>query len=165
MLPTTIDEVEASFVKARNLNAALKSFLKREGTSNPQAATFAKDFRAATASGKQPALRAFLERNYPKREIFFVGIARYAHPEVIESTVSTIIDTHADNFNKTYEIGEDSIAIKDAATFKKIVKDVDTLIERGLTSAELPVTNFMKNALLASVFEPQVLTEVLKVLE
>ena len=165
MLPTTIDEVEVSFSKARNLNAALKSFLKREGTSNPQAAAFAKDFRAATSTGKQAALRAFLERHYPKREIFFVGIARYAHPELIESTVGRIVDNHADTFNATYERGDSGITIKDAGTFKKIVKSVDKTIEESLTGSELPVTNFMKNALLASVFEPEVLSEVLKVLD
>ncbi len=164
MLQTTIDEVEQSFVAAKNLNAALKNFLKREGTSNPQAAAFAKDFRAAAGSGKAPAIRAFLERNYPKRELYCVGVARYAYPELVESTVSKIIDAHADTFNATYERGEGQISVKDAATFKKIVKEVDTLIEHGLSGTEAPSTNFMKNMLLASVFEPDVLAEVFKVL-
>ncbi len=165
MLPTTIEEVEQSFLKAKNLNSALKNFLKREGTANPQAAAFAKDFRAAAGSAKAPAMRAFLERNYPKREIFFVGIARYAHPELVESTVGKIIDTHAEAFNATYERGEGGVTVKDAATFKKIVKSVDELIGQGLASAEVPQSNFMRNALLASVFEPEVLAEVLKVLK
>lgn len=165
MLPTTIDEVEQSFAKAKNLNSALKNFLKREGTANPQAAAFAKDFRAVAGSGKSAAIRAFLERNYPKREIFFVGLARYAHPELVESTVGKIIDTHADAFNSTYERGEGDISIKDSAAFKKIVKDVEKLIDQGLASAELPSSNFMKNTLLASVFEPDVLGEVLKALK
>ncbi len=123
MLPTTIDEIEQGFCKAKNLNSALKGFLKREGSANPQAASFAKDFRAAAGSGKAPAIRAFVERNYPKREIFFVGLARYAHPELVESVVGRIIDTHADAFNATYDRGEDGIKVTDAATFKKIVKD------------------------------------------
>lgn len=164
MLQTTIDEVEQSFVSARNLNAALKTFLKREGTANPQAASFAKDFRAAAGSGKAPAIRAFLERHYPKRELFLVGVGRYAYPELVEATVSKIIDTHADTFNSTYERGEGQIAVTDAALFKKIVKEVDKLIEQSLAGAELPASNFMKNMLLASVFEPDVLGEVLKVL-
>ncbi len=164
MLPTTIDEVETSFSSARNLNAALKSFLKREGSANPQVAAFAKDFRAAASSGKAPAIRAFVERHFPKREILFTGIARYAHPEVFEATVSKIVDTHAGKFNATYTSGEGAITVTDAASFRKIVKDVEKLIEDGLASAGLPATNFMKNAMLASVFEPAVLTEVLKVL-
>ena len=164
MLPTTIDEIEQGFCKAKNLNSALKGFLKREGSANPQAASFAKDFRAAAGSGKAPAIRAFVERNYPKREIFFVGLARYAHPELVESVVGRIIDTHADAFNATYDRGENGIKVTDAATFKKIVKEVDSIIEQGLKGAELPPSNFMKSVLLASVFEPDVLGEALKVL-
>ena len=163
MLPTSIDEITECFARARNLNAALKSFLKREGTSNPQAASFAKDFRSAAGSGKEEAIRVFVERHYPKREVFFTGLARYAHPEVVESVVGTIIDTHADRFNATYERGDEGISVKDDATFKKIVKDVNQIIEKGLVSAELPTSNFMKNTLLASVFEVDVLGEVLKV--
>lgn len=165
MLPTSTDEITACFAKAKNLNAALKGFLKREGTSNPQAASFAKDFRSAAGSGKEEAIRVFVERHYPKREVFFTGLARYAHPELVESVVATIIDTHADAFNSTYERGESGISVKDAATFKKIVKDVQQIIDKGLVSAELPTSNFMKNTLMASVFEVDVLGEVLKVVQ
>jgi hypothetical protein len=92
-------------------------------------------------------------------------LARYAHPELVESVVATIIDTHADAFNSTYERGESGISVKDAATFKKIVKDVQQIIDKGLVSAELPTSNFMKNTLMASVFEVDVLGEVLKVVQ
>ena len=165
MLPTTIDEVEGGFTTAKNLNAALKSFLKREGSSNPQVASFAKEFRAVAASGKAPAIRAFVEHNYPKREIYFIGLARYAHPELIAATVETIINRFADEFNATYQQEETGISVNDAAAFKRIVKEVESVIEQGLSSAGLPVTNFMKNALLSSVFEVGVLDEVLKIVK
>ena len=106
-----------------------------------------------------------MEHNYPKREIYFIGLARYAHPELIAATVETIINRFADEFNATYQQEETGISVNDAAAFKRIVKEVESVIEQGLLSAGLPVTNFMKNALLSSVFEVGVLDEVLKVVK
>jgi hypothetical protein len=39
------------------------------------------------------------------------------------------------------------------------------MIEEGLKTANAPASNFMRNAVMASVFEPEVLTEVLKVVK
>lgn len=162
MFPTTIDEVENAFASAKNLNAALKSFLKREGKGGPQIASFAKDFRNAVGTGRPAAVKFFIEQNYSKREVLFVGLIRYVFPEAVESIVTKIFDTYADEFNTTYTKSEGGMTVTNPPRFKEIAKAVVSLVEEGLRGAELPVSNFMKNSLLVCVFESDVLQEVFK---
>ncbi len=162
MFPTTIDEVEGAFASAKNLNAALKSFLKREGKGGPQIASFAKDFRNAVGTGRPAAVKFFIEQNYSKREVLFVGLIRYVFPETVESIVTKIFDTYADEFNTTYSKSENGVTLTNPARFKEISNSVVGLVEEGLRSAELPVSNFMKNSILVCVFESDVLQEVFK---
>lgn len=163
MLDTNVDEVTTALTSAKNLNAALKNFLKREGAQTPQVATFAKEFRGVVSRGRPEPVRLFIEQNYDKRPMYFLGVARYAFPEVIEAVVGEIIERHADQFNKTYEHAEQGIKVTDAKGFGTIVKDVSRMIDEGLKAADAPTSNFMRNAVMASVFEPAVLTEVLKI--
>lgn len=165
MLQSNVQEVQQSFAAAKNLNAALKNLLKKESSGNPQIASFAKEFRAAAGSGKSAPRDLFIERNYPEKELYFMGAIRYAFPELIEATVGAIIGNYADSFNATYERKDDTVAVTDAAAFKKIVKEVHEIVKKDLTAAEVPNNSFMQNAVLATVFEVDVLVEVMKVLE
>ena len=165
MLDTTEEEVTTALTSAKNLNSALKTFLKREGTQTPQVATFAKEFRGVVSSGRPEPVRLFIEANYEKRPMYFLGLARYAYPELIETVVGKIIEQHADTFNTTYERAEQGIQVTDAKAFGSIVKSVSQMIDEGLKSSDAPASNFMRNAVMASVFEPDVLTEVLKVVK
>lgn len=165
MLETNVEEVTAALTSAKNLNAALKSFLKREGTQTPQVASFAKEFRGVVSSGRPEPVRVFIEQNFEKRPMYFLGVARYAYPELIEGIVGGIIEKHAEAFNKTYQRAEQGITVTDAKGFGAIVKSVTSIIDDGLNAAGAPTSNFMRNAIMASVFEPDVLTEVLKVLK
>jgi hypothetical protein len=165
MLETNVDEVTVALTSAKNLNAALKSFLKREGTQTPQVATFAKEFRGVVTSGRPEPVRVFIEQNYDKRPMYFLGVARYAYPELIEAVVGKIIAQHAETFNTTYERADQGIKVTDAKAFGAIVKSVSQMIDEGLKSSGAPTSNFMRNAIMASVFEPDVLTEVLKVVK
>lgn len=160
----SVDEVVTTFAGAKNLNAALKTFLKREGANSPSLASFAKDFRGVVATGRSEAIRVFIDSRYEKRPVFFMGVARYAFPELVEGIVGAIIDKYAETFNATYERGESGITVKDTKTFKEIVKGVDAMVAEALKANGLGANNFMRHALLSSVFEPDVLQEVVKVL-
>lgn len=165
MLPTTFSNVHDAFQGAKNLNAALKNFIKREGNNGGQVVSFAKDFRGVVSSGRAPAVQLFIEKNYPAKEFLFLGVARYAFPELVESSVGRIIEKYADDFNTTYERGEAGISVKNAAAFKKIAKDVLSIIREDIKAAGFGSNPFLENALLASVFEVEVLAEVMKVLQ
>lgn len=165
MLPTTVEEIQESFAAAKNLNSALKNLLKKESSATPAVAHFAKDFRAAASSGKSAQRDLFIERNFETKQFFFLGAARYAFPELIESTVGTIVSKYADDFNATYERQDGGVQVTDAARFKEIVNAVQATIKKDLKAAGLPVNNFMQSALLATVFELDVLNEVMKVIE
>ena len=164
MLPSSVKEVQDVFALAKNLNAALKNLLKKESKNAPQVASFAKEFRAAVATGKVASRDLFIERNFPAKEYFFIGAARYAFPELVENTVGGILSKYADTFNATYERAEDGVKVTDPESFSRISNDVRAIIQRDLSAAELPVNSFMQNALLSAVFEVDVLAEVMKVL-
>lgn len=164
MLKTTVDEVDAAFRSAKNLNAALKTFLKREGTQGgPTIETFAKSFRTAAATGKADPIRRFIESNYPKKELHFMAVVRYAHPEVVDSLVQTIFEKHAEAFNSTYEKAAEGITVTDRKKFDLIIRDVQKILDDNLRKSDIEPTNFMKNSILASVFDTEVLPEVFKV--
>jgi hypothetical protein len=163
MVKPTVEEAQESFAAAKNLNAALKNLLKRESSATPAVASFAKDFRVAVGSGKSGPRDLFIERNFEGKQFFFMGAVRYAFPELIESTVGAIVNRFADEFNATYERQDGSVTVTDAKRFKEIVNEVLAIVNKDLKAAELPVNAFMQVALLATVFEFDVLNEVMKV--
>jgi hypothetical protein len=165
MLETNVEEITGAFGAAKNLNSALKKFLRVEGTSSPQVNAFAKEMRGAVARGRPEIVRTFIEKNFPKREVYFLGVARYAHAELFETTIGEIFNSYADDFNATYEKSETGIVVTDAAGFARIVTSVLEVIESKLAAATLPASNFLRNAFLISIFEPAVLVEVLKVVK
>ena len=165
MLKSTVKDAQDAFAAARNLNAALKNLLKKESSNTPQIAAFAKDFRSAVMSGKSAPRDLFIERNYPAKEFYFLGAVRYACPEIVENTVGSNVNKYADDFNQTYERSDDGVKVVNTSRFAEIVKDVHLMVKNDLNAAELPVNNFMQNAILATVFEFDVLSEVMKVLE
>jgi hypothetical protein len=164
MLRSTVQEVQEAFATAKNLNAALKNLLKKESSGAPHVASFAKEFRQAVSSGKSAPRDLYIERNYPDKELLFMGTVRYAFPDLIDATVGTIITKYADSFNATYERVDEAVSVKNRSEFEKIVKEVHSIIKRDLKAAEVPDNAFMQNALLATVFEPDVFAEVVKVL-
>lgn len=164
MLETNVDEINGALAAAKNLNAALKKFLRIEGTSSPQVNAFAKDFRGAVARGRPEAVRGFIEKNFPKREVYFLGVVRYAHAEFFESVLADVFNEYADRFNATYEKTASGVKLSNEKEFSSIAKAVVGMIGERIKTANLPESNFLKKAMLVSIFEQDVLGEVLKVL-
>jgi hypothetical protein len=165
MINCTVEEAKETFAAARNLNAALKNLLKKEGANSPAIAPFAKEFRVAASSGKSAQRDLFIERNFDSKQFFFIGSVRYAFPELVDSCVGAIVERYADDFNSTYDRGESGVTVTNPKRFQEVVKEVQEIIRRDVKAAELPDNNFMRSALLATVFEFDVLQEVMKVLE
>ena len=164
MQEATIEEVQSAFNAAKNLNAALKSFIKKEVRSGDPIERFAKDFRVAVATGRVGAVNSYIEKNYPKNEIYFLALARYAHSEFVASVVEGIFEKYAEDFNTTYENLASGMRVTNPEKFASISKSVAQMIEDRLTSSGLPSGNFLKKATLHCIFEPEVLQEVFKVL-
>ena len=165
MFTPTAEEAKVTFAAAKNLNAALKNLLKKESSSTPAVVAFAKEFRAAASSGKSASRDLFIDQNFADRQLFFLGAVRYAFPELIEATVSAIVAQYADEFNGTYERKDDGVRVINERRFAEIVRDVRAIIAKDLKASELPVNTFMESAMLATVFEFDVLGEVMKVIE
>ncbi len=164
MFSTSSQEVIDAFSRAKNLNAALKGFLKREGRAGAALVSFAKSFRQAVATGRPAALQNYITQHFPAQEGFFMGVLRYAFPQQCEELLGGVIERYADEFNATYAKSEAGVTVTNPQRFGEIVRAVLASFDAGLQQAELPNSNFMRNALLAMVFEPDVLREVFAVL-
>jgi alpha-amylase/alpha-mannosidase (GH57 family) len=161
---TTAEIIEVLSV-AKNLNAALKNLMKREGGSNPAVAAFAKEFRSKVGVGRLAGAEGFIDKCIEKgKEGFFFGVARYAFADVIDMAVEQIIERYADEFNATYERTEQGIGVKNSERFREIASDVSKLSVSALTTAEVPVNSYSRGVMLATVFEADVLEEVQKYL-
>jgi len=164
MLDTNFEEVHISFKAAKNLNAALKTLLKRESKNGDPIEGFVKDFRPLVQSENEEKIKGFIEKNFAKREMYFYALARYAYPEFYTSVIEKIFNTYAEEFNATYKKVEQGIEVTNKPEFAKIVKTVGKLIDEQLKESEMPVTNFFKKSVMVCVFEADVLKEVVKVL-
>lgn len=165
MLKTTLDEVDQAFKVAKNLNSALKNFLKKEVKDNEPLERFVKDFRISASSGRPAAVRAFIEQKYNVYPSYFLFVAQYAHAAFINPFSDSIFNKFGEAFNSTYEEISTGIKIKNSVDFSSIVKEVISNLEEALKIANLPVSNFMKNTVLICIFEENVLKEVLKILQ
>lgn len=159
---TTTEIIEVLSV-GKNLNAALKNLMKREGENNPAVAVFAKEFRSRLGVVKLMGCEGFIDRYLEKgREGFFFGVARYAFAEVIDGAVEQIIELYADDFNATYERSDEGVNVTNPVRFKEIVLNVSERSTSALVAADIPVNGYSRGVMLATVFEPDVLDEVLK---
>lgn len=159
MLTTTADEIEEGLKAAKNLNSALKNFLKREVGTNEAAARFAKDFRTAASGLSTKMLRPFIDRHHKTHEIFFLAVARHAHADCIGAISDAVVSEYSEPFNETYEKNGQKVTIKDQKNFSRIIQEVSVKIDAGLKAAGLSTTNFMRSAVLLSIFDEDVLAE------
>jgi hypothetical protein len=155
-------DVIESIRKAKNLNSAVKNFLKREVAGDAKAAQFAKDLRAAFEAKLPERGQAFIEKNLTAHEVHLLSIIRYAYAEGLAQIVEAVATQHADNFAKTYTPGTETISVTDKKNFEGILTQVVKSLSNELSTRQIPANNFMKNAVLVFLLEPQVFREAQK---
>jgi hypothetical protein len=160
----TVEIVEV-LKSAKNLNAALKNLMKREGDNNPDVVAFAKDMRARISGAKWNGIEDFIQRSMERnRQGYFLGLARYAFADVIDPLVEEIIEQFADDFNATYERSEEGVTVVSPDRFREIVSQVSSMADNALKQADIPVNAYSRATMFATVFESDVLEEVQKTL-
>jgi hypothetical protein len=165
MLQTNSTEVVQALGSAKNLNAALKTFLKKQGNSAKAMEPFVKELRSVVQTEKSEMLTTFVERNLPRKEQYFVALVPFAFPEAVNGIVEQVISKYADAFNATYEKGAEGVEVLDHEKFGEIVSTVMTEVDTGLRAAGLEPSNFLRNALVATIFEPDLLPIVFQKLD
>lgn len=145
---------------SKNINAALKSFLKHEVQKGDPSARFIKGLKAASAAPRREALTEFLEKALPKYEPHLFLVLRYAHQQEVEEILDAVIQNHAEAFNATYSLNRPEIEVTDRASFEKIAKQALDEIREKLEATPLPRSNVMRNAIAFSLFERPVLHQV-----
>ena len=160
MLTYSHDDIIATFRSAKNLNAAIKSFLKGEVTKGHPAERFAKSFRSAYDAQDEARLTNFIEKNLPQFEKELLLIANYAHADVIGRASDRIISTHAESFNETYARSDGEITVTDPSSFKKIINNAFTIIEEELGQTDVPDTPFLRNVFILTIFDEDLVDKV-----
>ena len=163
MTDYTPEDIVSIFDQAKNINAAVKKFLKNEVAGNAANEKFAKSARAALLSSVPDGKLTFIKNHLPDYEPHMLVLASYCHQEVIAATTSEVITKYADDFNKTYTPGEEKITVTDKATFKKIVLAVQDIVDASLKKANLSSSPFFKKVVFFNIFDRAVLEEVLPI--
>lgn len=154
------EQLEQTLTSAKNINAALKSFLKHEAQKGDPAVKFVKALKANAQSKSPGALSEFISKNREKYEQHLFLIARYGHNEVIEPLLNKIITDYAERFNGCYSTnGGTQFQYTNEMLFKEIAKEVNKVTESHLTESELECNGFTKNTVFYSLFEPLVIEE------
>jgi len=160
MYPYEQKDLITAFQAAPNLNAALKGFLKSQVQKADQTSKFIKSFRASITSKSPGALESFIENSLPRFERHFFLIGRHALSAETESILDQVIEKYADDFNKTYQSQGSSISVNNRDEFNSIAKQALRDLDGGLEQSKLPNNNFMRNVLVYSLFDEQVMGEI-----
>lgn len=156
------EDALAAFRAAPNVNSAIKNFLKRQTQPDPHGTRFVKDLKAALASSRDESALSFIEKNLSRFSPHLLAVGAYAFNELVESISTEIVETHADQFNETYEADEHAretspaIKVKDEAAFARIMKVAVGEVEAALAQ-QSNSSPFLRAIVLNSIFEQSVL--------
>jgi len=157
VLPFTTDDAITTLRQAENLNAALKHFLKREVRRGDPADRFVKDLKPLLLGADLTRAGGYLERKRPQFDPHLIGIGGYAHSDLVTAVAGQIVEKYADDFNATYQSNGSTITVSNQAKFDEIVGAANKVIDETLVTRGLGASSFMKNVLLAAIFEQPVL--------
>ena len=163
MLKYTTSDVLVALDKAKNTNAALKKFLKNEVRADPKSEKFIKNLKSVLNSKDPGDKESFIENSLPAYEPHLFVLTRYAYAEQTAALAEEITTKYADEFNATYKSEKEGITVQDEAKFKKIVLEVNSIIDEGLEKHSMPKSGFMKNVMFHQIFDKEVLDEVIPI--
>ncbi len=152
--------IVACFRRAPNINAAMKSFLKREVKKGDGAERFVKDLREALLSENEDRAVAFVERKLEPFEAHLVALGGYLHAQFVTEVAGAIVEKFADEFNASYEVRGDELALRNEKRFHEIVREVLESIQGHIEAHGLS-SYFMTCVLLNAIFDRPVLVRVL----
>lgn len=157
----TYKDAIACLKRAENLNAAFKNFLKREVRRGEPAERFVKDFKDVILGREEGEVEAFLAKKLPQFTEYLVGLGGYAHSDFVRAQMERIIERYAERFNRSFTLAGEEITVTDEKTFNEIVGLVQGEVEGALVEHGFAGSDFMRNIVLASLFERPVLKRIL----
>lgn len=159
MAHITAFEILQSFEGAKNINAAFKKFLKNDAGKDQNNLKFIKGLKQIFASRDEGQKLAFLNKHLPDFEPHFLVIGRYAYLEPVDAVTEEVITKFAEEFNTTYSKHDNGIEILNER-FSQIVSEVMAIISQRYEDGQLPKSKFMTSIILNSIFDAEVLKEV-----
>ncbi len=149
-----------AFTRAKNLNSAVKAFLKHQGSKqDPKSVRFAKDLREVVQSGSAERIKGLVTSQFDSHRDTLISVAACAHTELITEIIGKIADTYSEEFNATYSHDGEVIKVIEAKNFEKIAKDAIKQIDSTLKERGWQDTNFLKAVVVNQLFDSPVLVE------
>lgn len=171
MLPNySTEDATQAYCHSKNLNSAIKKFLKEAGSQNPAALRLVKELREIVkrdtgkptqASTSTAKMQSFIERNFEGNRDLFLVLARSAYAAQTEEVIDRIIQRFAEQFNTTFNLEGENLQVKDTARFKELGSQALDTIYIMVKDKELAGAPFLAHAVAYSIFEPLVLKELL----
>ncbi len=151
MFELTSEQAKHAFASAKNLNAALKHFLKKSELTNKEE-KFAKNFRVAVSAGKN-RVDFFIDNNFATQQKLFLKVSHFAFSELFSETIETIITKYGEEFNSTYSQNDNDVSILDESNFKRIIKEVKIILDEFFSKLNHPSEAFLKVSILTCIFD------------
>jgi hypothetical protein len=160
MLTYSSDDVVQALGVSKNLNAALKSFLRREVKKGDPAEKFVKELRATLIDkdGRDP--EKLLARYMPDLENHLIVIAAYAHHDFVNAISQEIVGEYGEAFNKTYTSNGETITITNRPEFERIIREVAKRLKERSETLGLTGNPFFLNVMLNTIFERPLMRDI-----
>lgn len=156
----TVEEVADTFLACPNTNAAFKNLLKREVQKGSPVERLIKTFKKVLSARDRERLVQFIQKYHEDFATYFLLLASYAFETAVTSSTETVVEKFADDFNSTYETGDDGIKVNDREQFEAIGNKVRECFLASIDEHGLPQNAFVLSAFSQGLFEEQVLKEI-----
>ncbi len=147
---------------AKNLNAAIKKYLKTDALKGSSEEKFLKKLKSLQSLKNPDSFLNFIEKTEEDKLECLENLTRYAYSDLIDNLVEEIIEKHSEDFNKTYSAGVSEIKIEDEDSFVEIAKAVEKKIYTEIKNANIESADFMKDVISGSIYDGGILIEIRK---
>jgi hypothetical protein len=130
--PADLEELRTLILRSKNLNSAVKSYLKHEVEKQAKEIRFLKAIRKVSLPTQKKQLMHFLEQCTDEYAIALFILVRHAYFHVLSPVLEEVIREKAEVFNATYTSHGDEITIKDEKTFQSVVQEVSKMLDDAL---------------------------------
>jgi hypothetical protein len=152
-----VGEMCGLLLEAKNLNSAVKSYLKHETEKSEQEIRVLKALRKVLLPGQKKALENFLGLHAEKHAFALFVLLRHAYFQDLSPVVAQAIEGYAERFNATYEYQGEELRVLDATGFESIVKQVAGLLSENLATRGLADKQVLHRVFLHLLYEPLVI--------
>lgn len=158
-----VHELRELLLRAKNLNSAVKSYLKNEVEKREEEIRFLKAVRKVALPTQRKQLERFLEQYGEEYTLSLFILVRHAYFSLLSPVVQRVIDEYAEQFNATYVTEGEDVRVTDEATFSNIIQAAAGMLDEALQQAGLGGSKMLHKVFVHLLYDGAVVKEAMPV--